>query len=342
MRNWFLILFFNLTLILQGQGTVSVGAGTSNVYRYPFYGYYDYGHTMFIYTQSEIGASKRLDQIEFDIAGYTGGYTFNNVTIKLAHTTDDEFGTNIKVDLTNLAYSDLTTVVNSQNITISSSGWLNISFSTTFDYNGTDNLLIIIENRDGSWASGYGYSENEFDNCSCSNDYMSWYKFADNSYPTGYGTRDQSYRPNIKVGYSELLPVELIYLKGESLSPNKNIIKWATASELNNDYFEIKVLNENNQFITLDIIDGNGTTTSYNEYTYIHENVKQGLNTYLIKQIDFDGNSETFTPIIIENLISNPEILRIINSLGQEVSEDYPGIIYKIYNNGKVDKIYNN
>jgi hypothetical protein len=341
MRNFFWFLFLGLILTLQGQGTVSVGSGTSNVYRYPFYGLYDYSHSMFIYTQSEIGASKRLDQIEFDLAGYTPGYTFNNITIKLAHTTDDEFGTNIKVDLTNLNYSDLTTVVNSQNITIPGSGWLNISFSTTFNYNGVDNLLIIIENRDGSWASGYGYSENEFDNCSCPNDYMSWYKFTDNAYPSGYGTRDQSYRPNLKVGYSELLPVELIYIKGESLHSNMNLIKWATASELNNDYFEIKLLNENNQFITLDIIDGNGTTTSYNEYTYIHKDINQELNVYLIKQVDFDGNSETFNPIIIENIITTPEVLKIINTLGQEVSENYHGIIYKIYNNGKVDKIYN-
>ena len=174
-------------------------AGTSNQEKYPAYGYYDYSHSMFIIRASEIGSgSKILHGLEIEVGGYTPGYTFNNQTIKLAHISDLEFGSNVKVDLTNInGVSNLTTVKSNFNWTINNSGYQSIDFDTNFEYNGSDSLLIIWENRDANWGSGFGWAECHFDNTY----YDSWFKYQDNSYPTGYGTRDQSYRPNFKLKY---------------------------------------------------------------------------------------------------------------------------------------------
>jgi hypothetical protein len=173
--------------------------GTSNEERYPAYGYYDYSHSMFIIRASEIGSgSKLLHGLEIEVGGYTNGYTFDNQTIKLAHISDLEFGDNVKVDLTNInGVANVTTVKDNFDWTISSSGYQTIDFDTNFEFNGTDNLLIIWENRDGSWGSGFGWAECYFDNTY----YDSWYTYQDNSYPSGYGTKDQSYRPNFKLKY---------------------------------------------------------------------------------------------------------------------------------------------
>ena len=197
--------FYNQIGMMRGSSCTPIlgldftsNAGTSNVNRYPAYGLYDYSHSMFIIQQSEIGAvEKQIENLQIDLAGYSSGYTFTDQTIKLAHVTESEFGTNVQVDLSGLTVSDLTEVKSSFTLNAHPSGWKTLTFDTNFCYNGTDNLLIIWENRDGSYQSGYGYAECWSDNTN----YLSWYKYQDNTYPTGFGTRDLTYRPNFKLGY---------------------------------------------------------------------------------------------------------------------------------------------
>ena len=173
--------------------------GTSNVDYYPSYGFFDYSHSMFIIRASELGyGSKLLHGLEIEVKSYSNGYTYGNQTLKLAHISDLEFGDNVKVDLTNInGVANVTTVKNDFDWTISSSGYQTIDFDSNFEYNGNDSLLIIWENRDGDWDSGFGWAECHFDNTY----YDSWYKHEDDAYPTGYGTKDQSYRPNFKLKY---------------------------------------------------------------------------------------------------------------------------------------------
>ena len=186
------------SLMIQGL-TWSSTVGNSNVERYPAYGLYDYSHTMFIIRADELGSGQKLiEGLEIEMAGYSSNYTFYNQTIKLAHTSDLEFGTNVTANLGNISnLSNLTEVKTNFDWTIGSSGYQSINFDTNFEYNGTDSLLIIWENRDGMWGSGFGWAECHFDNSY----YDTWYKYQDNTYPNGTGTRDQSYRPNLKIKY---------------------------------------------------------------------------------------------------------------------------------------------
>lgn len=183
---------------IQGL-TLSLPTGTSNEERYPAYGLYDYSHTMFIIRADEIGSGQKIiTGLEIEMAGYNPNYTFYNQTIKLAHTSDLEFGSNVNVNLNGINnLANITEVKTNFDWTINSNGYQSINFDTNFEYNGTDSLLIIWENRDGMWGSGFGWAECHFDNTY----YDSWYKYQDNTYPNGPGTRDQSYRPNLKLKY---------------------------------------------------------------------------------------------------------------------------------------------
>ena len=178
--------------------TLTLPEGDSQKWHYPAYGLYDYSHTMYIIRASELGGGNKLiSGLEIELAGY-GSYTYENQTIKLAHTTDLEFGSSVKVDLTNINnVTNLTTVKSGFNFNATGSGYKAINFDTDFEYNGTDSLLIIWENRDGDWDSGFGYAVSHFDNEYAS----SWYEYTDDSYPSSYGTKDQSYRPNFKIKY---------------------------------------------------------------------------------------------------------------------------------------------
>ncbi len=87
------------------------------------------------------------------------------------------------------------------------------------------------------------------------------------------------------------LPVELTSFN--AVANNENvIIKWQTATELNNDGFEIERKYENNNWETISFVDGNGTTSQVSSYSFTDKPGKTGLYSYRLKQIDYDG---TFT-----------------------------------------------
>lgn len=76
-----------------------------------------------------------------------------------------------------------------------------------------------------------------------------------------------------------------------SATPKENFIRidWATASEVNNDYFEIERLNADNSYTAIGKIKAgnNGNTTQ--QYTFNDNMPFNGTNYYRIKQVDIDG-----------------------------------------------------
>lgn len=141
--------------------TWSSTTGTANVFYQPAYGLYDYSICMFIILASELTPGMNcINGLEYETNGYTTPYTYFNQTIRLVHTQSSFFGTAVTVDLQNLqGVSDDTTVKANFDYTIANAGWNSISFDTPFQWNGSDNILVIHENRDGQWDSGYGWGE---------------------------------------------------------------------------------------------------------------------------------------------------------------------------------------
>jgi hypothetical protein len=88
---------------------------------------------------------------------------------------------------------------------------------------------------------------------------------------------------------NDILPVELIYFEAFVLS-NGVLVRWGTATEVNNFGFELQRASTNLIFQTLDFIPGHGNSNSPKHYFYIdttHPNY--GLYYYRLKQIDIDG-----------------------------------------------------
>ena len=177
------ILYIDITSSGITAGTYEVGAGTSNVYKAPLYGLYDYSQMGVIYTASEIQAAiasalkttagtsgGTISSLFFQYAGWNTGYERNNQTVKISHTSVSNLGTSaIYPDYREITITNTTTV--KQNFTFSnplSEGWEEIGdhvanqsagFDTNFIWNGTSNILISWENGDGDWTSGYGRLE---------------------------------------------------------------------------------------------------------------------------------------------------------------------------------------
>lgn len=85
-----------------------------------------------------------------------------------------------------------------------------------------------------------------------------------------------------------VIPVELTSFTATGLD-NKAIITWQTATETNNQGFEVQRKTESSEFAAIAYIDGHGTTTEKQEYIYTDKNLNQGKYFYRLKQLDFDG-----------------------------------------------------
>ncbi len=98
------------------------------------------------------------------------------------------------------------------------------------------------------------------------------------------------------------VPVELSSFTA-SASGNSVTLDWTTATETNNQGFEIQK-KSGNEFYTIGFVTGSGTTTEPRNYSYKDKNLENGVYVYRLKQFDFDGTSSFSEEIIVE--VSNP------------------------------------
>ncbi len=90
---------------------------------------------------------------------------------------------------------------------------------------------------------------------------------------------------------SDLLPVELSSFD-VILEDDTAVLNWQTASETDNAGFEVQREIAEDVFETLAWVDGHGTTTEPQAYTFRIEGLDYGLHHFRLKQIDFDGAFE--------------------------------------------------
>lgn len=134
------------------------------------------------------------------------------------------------------------------------------------------------------------------------------------------------------------MPIELIEFEGIN-KYTYNLFSWSTASEMNNSYFTLERTTDGVNFNEVVLINGVGTSSSTNNYTYSDYSFEKRQNYYRLSQTDFDGKSEVLGLISINNTQTSSEIVKVLNMMGQEVDQDYSGLRVIYFNNGKILKI---
>ena len=129
-----------------GATEVTIGSGSSTNAYIPTYAYYKYSLTEQIFTASEIGQSGTITAISFKVSNSKS--TTRTLAVYMKHTTKTSF-TSKKgweaVSSSNLVYSG--------SVTFNASGWTTITLNTPFEYNGTNNLLLAVDDNTGSYVS---------------------------------------------------------------------------------------------------------------------------------------------------------------------------------------------
>jgi hypothetical protein len=87
------------------------------------------------------------------------------------------------------------------------------------------------------------------------------------------------------------IPVELVSFNASVIKDDVEL-SWMTATETNNQGFEIQRMSINGEFEQIGFLPGYGTTTEPQSYSYIDSKLETGSYTYRLKQIDFDGSYE--------------------------------------------------
>jgi hypothetical protein len=85
------------------------------------------------------------------------------------------------------------------------------------------------------------------------------------------------------------LPVKMLYFNAQKQGETESLLKWATATEIDNDHFEIERSADAQNWQTIGEKKGAGTTSTQQNYSYVDASPLSGVNYYRLKQVDVDG-----------------------------------------------------
>lgn len=194
-------------------------------------------------------------------------------------------------------------------------------------------------------------STQTIDNASCNSNFSTWYSwsfsytatYSGSGYieiliNTVYGGPTSVYLDDFDVAESNALPIELVYFKGKSYG-GYNKLNWYTASENNNDYFTIEKTVDGVYYYNLCKIKGAGESRFGLSYEYLDRDISDGISYYVLRQTDYDGKYKRSDIISIDNRDkATPLLIKVTNLLGQEVTNEYKGILLFIYSDGTIIK----
>ena len=129
------------------QPLVEIGSGDGTNNYLPTYILYNYTLSQQIYTATEIGQSGDIYSVAFYNTS-TNGTTTRDIDIYMLHSDKTTFS-----DASDFVPVTAADRVFSGYVTVDPNCWITIEFSTPFAYNGTDNLILIVDDNTGTWTS---------------------------------------------------------------------------------------------------------------------------------------------------------------------------------------------
>jgi hypothetical protein len=96
-----------------------------------------------------------------------------------------------------------------------------------------------------------------------------------------------------------VLPVELTRFEAARTGSGV-MLEWDTATETNNAGFEVQHQTDSGSWSTLSFVEGTGTTSSPQNYTYTATELEYGTHQFRLVQVDQDGTRHEKSPVEID------------------------------------------
>jgi len=134
------------------------------------------------------------------------------------------------------------------------------------------------------------------------------------------------------------LPVELTQFEAVG-HPQWNVVKWATASEQNSDYFSLESSIDGETWREIAKRSAAGNSIQNIKYSWIDYTQKE-LTYYRLVQFDIDGKFKIYGPIIVKKSSTNKTIVKYINLMGQEINPlTTTGLVIEVFDDGSIRKV---
>ncbi len=141
---------------------------------------------------------------------------------------------------------------------------------------------------------------------------------------------------------SIVLPIDLLFFTGEC-NNNNIVLKWATASETNNEYFTVERSEDGSQWEAVGTVKSTGNSSITQNYSYTIGETSDKISYFRLKQTDLDGNFKYFNTIPVNNCNSNSAGLSIypnpsngrslFGKINLKANEEYSIIIFDAVGN---------
>lgn len=120
------------------------------------------------------------------------------------------------------------------------------------------------------------------------------------------------------------LPVELTSLSAYCKN-NEVLLYWTTASEINNDYFEIQRSKNDIDWEVIAKVKGAGFSNTIKNYKYLDKECPNANFYYRLRQVDYDGKSQLSDIISIrcENIIEKTEVSIYPNPFNSKLNIEF-------------------
>jgi hypothetical protein len=140
----------------------------------------------------------------------------------------------------------------------------------------------------------------------------------DGAYDSGVFLKASSFAP------STTLPIKLISFTGEC-EGNHALLKWQTATELNNDYFVIEKSIDGFQYFPIGTVDGSGNSHELKSYSFQGLEQENDMVYYRLKQIDFNGETSFSNTVPLKRCKDDNYQIDYVfyNSLTNEIVVNY-------------------
>nr|MBI9032301.1 choice-of-anchor D domain-containing protein [bacterium] len=329
LKRFFIVLTLVAIIFSLNAIYVEVGSGVETSSYIPTYGWYDYGWSRTIYLSGDLLNEMEITQIGYNVNNSPANYSMLNQSIYIKHTSEISIAS---VDYIDPTTDDTYELVFSGDITWNGTGWHDIIFDSSFAYNGTDNLEVLVLNNDGSYITGQPI----FTATSATPE-RAIFNYSDGTFPATAGTLSGVY-PNTRFHFvaenEPGLPILTSPANGSFNVSSPTELIWTNGPDT--DW--VKVYFSDNM---VDVSTSNATALIADDYTQqtIAVNDLESLTTYYWRVVAANNVSEYLVPSQIWSFTTSAEEGSIVIGNGTAIDTHLP--LEPFYGYSLTQTIYN-